>query len=63
MRADLLRALLSPATTTDLAHALGVTPSAVSQHLKVLRDSGLVTRERAGRNVLYLTTRLGESLL
>ncbi|UUV31765.1 helix-turn-helix domain-containing protein [Amycolatopsis roodepoortensis] len=62
-RADLLSALSSPATTTDLARALGVTPSAVSQHLKVLRDSGLVARERSGRSVLYLTTPLGERLL
>ncbi|OLZ61837.1 transcriptional regulator [Amycolatopsis keratiniphila subsp. nogabecina] len=63
MRATLLSSLSSPATTTDLARALGVTPSAVSQHLKVLRDSGLVARERSGRSVLYLTTPLGERLL
>ncbi|MFG2077179.1 ArsR/SmtB family transcription factor [Nonomuraea maritima] len=61
-RAALLEALRSPATTTDLARALGVTPSAVSQHLGVLRASGLVTRERYGRNVLYMTTALGDSL-
>lgn len=62
-RAELLEALRSPATTTDLARALRVTPSAVSQHLRVLRDSGLVTSERAGRSVLYLTTERGISLL
>lgn len=62
-RAYLLETLRSPSTTTDLARALGVTPSAVAQHLRVLRDSGLVTRERAGRNVLYLTTTLGTALL
>ncbi|GAA3573584.1 DUF5937 family protein [Nonomuraea rosea] len=61
-RAELLEALRSPATTTDLARALGVTPSAVSQHLGVLRENGLVTRERCGRNVLYLMTPLGASL-
>ena len=61
-RAELLEALRSPATTTDLARALGVTPSAVSQHLGVLRDSGLVARERSGRTVLYMTTALGASL-
>ncbi|MFC7640714.1 ArsR/SmtB family transcription factor [Streptosporangium lutulentum] len=61
-RAELLEELRSPATTTDLARALGVTPSAVSQHLAVLRESGLVARERSGRNVLYLTTDLGASL-
>jgi hypothetical protein len=63
VRADLLEALRSPATTTDLARGLGVTPSAVSQHLGVLRESGLVARERSGRNVLYLTTARGTDLL
>ncbi|MFG6193346.1 ArsR/SmtB family transcription factor [Nonomuraea sp. JJY05] len=61
-RAELLEALRSPATTTDLARALGITPSAVSQHLRVLRESGLVARERSGRSVLYMTTALGTSL-
>jgi DNA-binding transcriptional ArsR family regulator len=62
-RAELLEALRSPATTTDLARALGVTPSAVSQHLRVLRESGLIARERSGRNVLYMTTALGATLI
>ncbi len=62
-RAGLLEALRSPATTTELARALGVTPSAVSQHLNVLRENGLVDRERSGRQVLYLITALGTSLL
>ncbi|WP_439379869.1 metalloregulator ArsR/SmtB family transcription factor [Amycolatopsis lexingtonensis] len=62
-RAGLLEALRSPATTTELARALGVTPSAVSQHLAVLRENGLVERERSGRQVLYLITALGTSLL
>jgi DNA-binding transcriptional ArsR family regulator len=62
-RASLLEALRAPATTTDLAGALGVTPSAVSQHLAVLRDSGLVVSERSGRSVLYLTTDRGLALL
>ncbi|WP_343960778.1 ArsR/SmtB family transcription factor [Pseudonocardia alaniniphila] len=34
-----------------------MTPSAVSQHLRVLRDAGLFTGERHGRAVLYLTAR------
>jgi hypothetical protein len=62
-RARLLAALRSPATTTDLARTLGVTPSAVSQHLTVLRNSGLVARERVGREVLYLATDQGLALL
>lgn len=62
-RAEILEALRSPATTSDLARALGVTPSAVSQHLSVLRANRLVVRERTGRSVLYLTTELGTQLL
>jgi DNA-binding transcriptional ArsR family regulator len=62
-RADLLEALRSPATGADLARSLGVTPSAVSQHLRVLREVGLVAGVRSGRRVLYSTTALGLSLL
>lgn len=61
-RAELLDALGSPATTTDLARAFSVTPSAISQHLRVLHDSGLVARTRSGRTVLYMTTALGAAL-
>jgi DNA-binding transcriptional ArsR family regulator len=62
-KAGLLRALLSPATTTDLARELGTTPSAVAQHLGVLRANGLVSGLRSGRRVLYETTALGRALL
>ena len=62
-KAGLLRALLSPATTTDLARELGTTPSAVAQHLGVLRANGLVRGRRHGRRVVYETTTLGRALL
>jgi len=62
-RARLLAALCSPATTTALARRLGVTPSAVSQHLAVLHRGGLVERRRSGRSVLYQTSELGLALL
>jgi len=62
-RADLLEALRSPATGADLARSLGVTPSAVSQHLRVLREAGLVGGVRSGRRMLYSTTTLGRTLL
>jgi len=62
-RARLLEALCSPATTTALARRLGVTPSAVSQHLVVLYRGGLVDRRRSGRTVLYQTSELGLALL
>jgi DNA-binding transcriptional ArsR family regulator len=62
-RARLLTALRSPATTTALARELGVTRSAVSQHLAVLHRGGLVDRRRTGRSVLYQTSELGLMLL
>jgi len=62
-RVRLLAALRSPATTTALARRLGVTPSAVSQHLAVLHRGGLVDKRRTGRAVLYQTTALGLALL
>jgi ArsR family transcriptional regulator len=36
-----------------LARALGLTSAAVSQHLRVLRDAGLVTAEKRGYFVHY----------
>ena len=63
VRAQLLDMLRSPATTTALARELGVTPSAVSQHLAPLRRGGLIERQRSGRSVLYATTDLGLALL
>jgi DNA-binding MarR family transcriptional regulator len=62
-RARLLGMLRSPATTTALAHQLGVTPSAVSQHLTALHRGGLIERQPSGRSVLYATTDLGLALL
>jgi DNA-binding transcriptional ArsR family regulator len=62
-RARLLAALRSPATTTALARALGVTPSAVSQHVAVLYRAGLINRARSGRAVLYQANDLGLAIL
>jgi DNA-binding transcriptional ArsR family regulator len=62
-RATLLEAMRAPATTGGLAQSLGVTPSAVSQHLRVLRASGLVATEQAGRSAVHLITDLGCALL
>jgi len=63
VRAGLLTALEQPASSTDLARRLDVTPSAVNQHLRVLRDAGLLTSARAGRSVLYLRSELGDALV
>ncbi|MFJ8312731.1 MULTISPECIES: DUF5937 family protein [unclassified Streptomyces] len=61
-KAALLLSLAGPASTTELARRLGVTASAVSHHLSVLHQTGLVSRARAGRVVLYARTELGEQL-
>ncbi|MFJ9870005.1 helix-turn-helix domain-containing protein [Streptomyces sp. NPDC101165] len=61
-RARLLSLLAEPASTTELAHRLNVTPGAVSQHLAVLYDAGLLSRTRSGRTVRYARTALGDEL-
>ncbi|TDB83771.1 transcriptional regulator [Actinomadura sp. KC216] len=62
-KARLLRLLDEPLATVELAHRLRVTPSAVSQHLRVLHMSGLVSRARQGRRVLYQRSPLGDRLV
>ncbi|MFC6987387.1 ArsR/SmtB family transcription factor [Streptomyces cirratus] len=61
-RARLLGLLAEPLATVELARRLRVTPSAVSQHLRVLHAAGLVTRARQGRQVLYRRSPLGDGL-
>jgi DNA-binding transcriptional ArsR family regulator len=62
-RAAMLAALAEPATTSALAARLDVTAGAVSQHLNVLRDAGLVTTARDGRQVLHVRTSRADALL
>ena len=61
-RARLLRALTTPATTTDLAAQLQLGVGTVGDHLRVLRDAGVVVRVRTGRRVLYRRTARGDAL-
>lgn len=61
-RARILDLLTHPRTTTDLAGELQVTPSAVSQHLQLLRRTGLVEPQRTGKQVLYRPTELAALL-
>jgi DNA-binding transcriptional ArsR family regulator len=42
-----------PMAVNELARTLPVTRPAVSQHLRVLKDAGLVTDSRAGTRRLY----------
>jgi DNA-binding transcriptional ArsR family regulator len=62
-RAELLEALGAPASTTELAARLEMSPGGVSQHLSALRAAGLVAGRRQGRSVLYARTELAEHLL
>ena len=62
-RASLLAALGDPASSTELGVRFDVTPSAVNQHLRALRDAGLLVSTRYGRSVLYLRSELGSALL
>ncbi|MDO3638956.1 metalloregulator ArsR/SmtB family transcription factor [Mycolicibacterium sp. KC 300] len=63
---ELLRALAAPVRIAivlqlqqsqrcvhELVDALGVPQPLVSQHLRILKQSGVVASERAGREVLY----------
>ncbi|WP_127479988.1 ArsR/SmtB family transcription factor [Nocardioides pantholopis] len=62
-RARLLVMLDAPASSTELGVRLGVTTTAVNQHLRALRAAGLLTSARHGRSVLYLRSGLGDRLL
>ena len=49
-------------STTQLAALTGLPPGAVGNHLRVLLEAGAVLRWRAGREVLYWRTSLGDAL-
>ncbi len=53
-RREILASLSNtPLTTTELAARFDMSTPAVSRHLSVLEDAGLVASERDGRRVLY----------
>ena len=53
-RVQILSALLaSELCVCDLAQLLGLTVSAVSHQLRLLKTAGLVTYRRSGKNVIY----------
>lgn len=49
----LSRLAAEPCSVTELAHAVEMEQSAVSQQLRMLRHLGLVVGERRGRQVIY----------
>jgi DNA-binding transcriptional ArsR family regulator len=50
-------------STTQLARELRQSPASVNEHLAVLRNAGLLTSRRSGRNVLYRQTPLAEYIV
>ncbi|HWG02782.1 MAG TPA: helix-turn-helix domain-containing protein [Trebonia sp.] len=62
-RAQILRLLSEPHSTTHLAALTGLPPGSVGNHLRVLLDAGAVLHRRSGREVLYWRTPLGDSLV
>ena len=48
------RILAAPRPVTAIAEGLPVSRPAVSQHLKVLKDAGLITERRDGARRLYV---------
>ena len=55
-RIQLIRCLNRPKSVSDLLEQCTLSQSALSQHLKVLRDAGVVTTTREGRRVMYEVT-------
>jgi len=61
-RARLLRALSTPASTSQLSRQLGMSLGGTSTHLAILLQAGLISRARSGRTVLYRRAPLGDAL-
>ena len=62
-RAEILRTLEAPMTTTEIAERLHLSPAAVSQQLGLLRRAGVVQAHRQGRGVYSALTPQGRQLL
>lgn len=62
-RARVLTALDEPASTTQLARTERLAIGTVGDHLAVLCATGLVSRTRTGRSVLYRRTPVGDALV
>lgn len=55
-RVRLVVCLSRPATVSDLLKKCGMSQSALSQHLAILRNAGVVIARREGRYVEYKTS-------
>lgn len=60
--ADLHRLLLlyaladEPQSVTELVQRIGLSQPAVSRHLRIMRESGIVSAERRGKSIYYFVT-------
>ncbi len=62
-KAKILTALLNPRHTQELALQLSLTSGAISQHLRSLKEIGLVESQRSGYYVYYRLSHRGQQLL
>ncbi|TDW77542.1 ArsR/SmtB family transcription factor [Kribbella pratensis] len=62
-RARILVEAASPVSTTLLVATTGLSLATISDHLRVLTDSGLLERRRSGRSVLYWQSDTGRRVV
>ena len=62
-RAAVLISIHQGCGTVLLARRVGISAPAVSHHIAVLRDAGLVTSSRSGTTVRHTRSRLGDALI
>lgn len=62
-RAKIMALLVRPASTSEIANALAMTPGGASQQLALLHGAGLVERSRERHHVYYRLSRRGSQLL
>jgi DNA-binding transcriptional ArsR family regulator len=62
-RAVICTMLRTPMTTTSLASELALAPSTISEHLRALLATGLISRRRVGQRVLYAMSERGVAVV
>jgi DNA-binding transcriptional ArsR family regulator len=62
-RASVLEALAEERTTGELARTLGISLASASEHTRTLREAGLVSTLRSGKEAWHCCTALGAQLL
>jgi DNA-binding transcriptional ArsR family regulator len=46
----------TPRSVSDLVRRVGLSQPAVSRHLRIMRESGVVMAERRGKSIFYIVT-------